>query len=126
MRPLALAFAAAWALAGPAGAPTQVLRERATLRVPANLWDRFGGVERLALGPDGGTLAALDWAGPNGEPLVEVVDVATGRRSAQRTPPGAWFLGLAFAADGRLLVLGASEDKAVKVWEVVPPRGGGG
>src|SRR5262245_32184136 len=117
MRPLALMFAAAWVLAGPAGAPAQALRERASLRVPATLWDRFRGVECLALSPDGGTLATggrLPPSGAKGE--VILWDVGAGRQARALPVARPGIEVLTFSPDGRRLAAGVSGGAVV--WDL--------
>jgi WD40 repeat protein len=86
---------------------------------------------RLALAPDGKTVAAMA-IGPEAHGVVERWDAATGGSLGECGPPDGLYrwsaLGLAFAADGRLVAWGTNAGQAV-VWEVpsrkvISPVGG--
>jgi dipeptidyl aminopeptidase/acylaminoacyl peptidase len=70
-------------------------------------------VSRLALSPDGKTLATASW-----DKRIYLWDVATGAETAQIEAPAS---ALAFSPDGRMLSYGAT-DGVIHLWEVATRR----
>jgi WD40 repeat protein len=131
---------AAWSPDGQTLVAASALREtRIKFTGDVRLWDvaagreravfteGLGGISAARLSPDGQTLAVLDGAVLYDELDLKLLDVATGRQRVIRHPPGHSFTSVAFTADGRLLVTGTLDDRAikVKVWEVSRPKGAG-
>jgi WD40 repeat protein len=82
----------------------------------------FGRVQVAALSPDGRILALLDSPVVGADPVLKLADAATGRQQTIPSVPGHSFTSLAFTTDGRLFVIGTTDDKTVKLWEVLLPK----
>jgi WD40 repeat protein len=90
-------------------------RERSTLK------GEFGHITTLALSPDAKTLAALDARDLDGDVLMKLLDVATGKEVLRHSGKGRSLLAVTYAADGTLLLVESPDGKTLKLWEL-PPR----
>jgi WD40 repeat protein len=92
----------------------------ATGREKATLKGDFGYIWALAISPDSKVLAAVQSRGDLGEDgVMEVVDVACGRKLVSQTWKAGSVPSLTFRADGTLFVT-ATTGNTIKLWEVTP------
>jgi WD40 repeat protein len=90
--------------------------ERVSFKAP------FGQITKAALSPDGKTIALLDSAEFRVIPDIKLIDVASGRQTLIRRLPTHAFMNLEFTRDGRLFVVGNSEEKTITLWQVELPN----
>jgi WD40 repeat protein len=81
----------------------------------------FGQIVKAALSPDGKTLALLD-SPEHVIPDIKLINVASGRQTLIRKLPTHSFMNLEFTRDGRLFVVGTSDEKTIKLWQVRLPK----
>ncbi len=82
----------------------------------------FGQILRAALSPDGKTLALLDSPELRVIPDIKLIDIASGRQTLIRKLPTHSFMNLEFTRDGRLFVVGNSDEKTIRLWQVHLPK----
>ncbi len=95
------------------------LWEVATGKERSTLKGQFGEIWALALSPDCKRLAFLQRENLDADFEVRVLDVATSRERLRHKGKGREFQSVAFTADGRLFLMGVTNDHTVKLWEVV-------
>jgi WD40 repeat protein len=78
----------------------------------------FGRILQARLSPDGKILALLDSPELRVIPDIKLIEIATGRQTIIRKRPDYSFMSLAFTRDGRLLVVGTSDESTLKLWQV--------
>jgi WD40 repeat protein len=99
------------------------LWDAATARERGSVRARFYFIMRLALRPDGKTVAVLHARDLHGDLEFKLLDVSTGREQASKTWSNRHFPGLAFTPEGRLFVAEDPGGKNVTLWEVVSEGG---
>jgi WD40 repeat protein len=92
-------------------------RERMTLKA------KLRTVYRLALSPDGKTLAVVDATDTQGAAELKLLDLTTGREVLRHKSTIRTLLAIAFAADGALFLVEYPEQKTLKLWELPRPKG---
>jgi WD40 repeat protein len=91
-------------------------KERTTLKGP------FGQVNLAMFSPDGKRLALLESPDLYTDPHLKLLEMASGQQRTISSPPACVFNVVTFTADGRLFVIGAVDDKILKLWEVLLPE----
>jgi len=90
----------------------------------ASFEDHIGLVRQAALSPDGQLVAALDTPELNDDPVLKLIDVASGRQTIIKCPDRHVFINLTFAGN-KLFVVGTPDDKDLQIWEVTLPKSKG-
>ena len=111
-----VAFASDGDVIASAGRHTIFLWDSATGRQLDELQASHGSVTRLAISPDGQTLASGD-----NFRTVQIWDIQSGRQISSFSASDDWVLGVAFSPDGSMLAI-ATYDGVVWLWDVASGR----